>query len=885
MTPSRPSPLPIGTLTFLFTDIEGSTRLVSALGPAYGRLLERHQAIVRSAIEAAGGLEVSTDGDAFFVVFRSAVAAVTAAAAAQGSLASEQWPAEVGVVRVRMGIHTGEALLGGDDYVGLDVHRAARIAAAAHGGQVLVSAATSALASGSMPDGLQVRDLGEFRLKDLDQPERLAQLVGPGLAADFPPPRTLDIPSNLPAQMTSFVGREREVGEVCDLVRQSRLVTLTGPGGAGKTRLSLRVAEQLQPEYPGGAFFVELAPIRDAGMIPTTIAQSIGLREDPQRPVIDLLEEHLRDLRLLLVVDNFEQVVDGAPLLGRLLAAAPRLTVLVSSREVLHLRGEQEYPVPPLGVPDPSVHLPVEVLTRFDAVALFVQRARAVRPDFDLDEQNAPAVASICARLDGLPLAIELAAARIKLFDPVALLARLERSMTTLLASAVRDVPERQRTLRGAIAWSHDLLDTPERILFRRLAIFVGGCTIERAVAVCDPEDELGIDMIDALAALVDKSLLRRAGAPDGEPRFLMLGTIRDFGLERLAESEDGPAIRRRYEDHFVDLARAAEPELLGARSSAWLDRLDAERDNMRFAIQWAADDGRTDDALEAAGSLWRFWQQRGHLVEGRETLQALLDRPLAMSPTRARARALVGLGGVAYWQADIADAERAYAEAVEIERGIDDPRGLADALYNAGFVAALLGDHAGARAAHDEAIRIYESIGDRAGRLTVREALVFILLHSGDLPAARSVAEDNLAALRADDEPLRTASGLSALIAINLKDGAFEAAHACLREAIGTYRPTGDSQRISSLLTLGAALAFAEGDPVRAARISGAAAAIVESLGRIATPMQLLGVDDPVADARVALGDADFEAAYAAGRSLTLDEAVDLIEAVDGRT
>ena len=309
--------------------------------------------------------------------------------------------------------------------------------------------------------------------------------------------------------MTSFVGREHEIGEVCDLVRQSRLVTLTGPGGSGKTRLSLRVAEQLRPEYPGGVYFVELAPISDAGLIPTTIAQAIGLREDPQRPVVELLEAYLRDLHLLLVADNFEQVVDGAPLVGRLLGTAPHLTVLASSREVLHLRGEQEYPVPPLGVPDPNALPPLESLIRFDAVALFIQRARAVRPDFELDAQNASAVAAICARLDGLPLAIELAAARSKLLDPTAILARLDRSLT-LLTSTARDVPERQRTLRGAIAWSHDLLDAPERTLFRRLAIFVDGCTIDGALAVCDPDGELGLDMLDALGSLVDKSLLRR---------------------------------------------------------------------------------------------------------------------------------------------------------------------------------------------------------------------------------------------------------------------------------------------------------------------------------------------------------------------------------------
>ncbi len=872
----RAASLPVGTLTFLFTDIEGSTRLVAALGPAFGPLIERHHAVLRAAIEAAGGIEVSTEGDAFFVVFQSAVAAVKAAAAAQRSLAAEPWAPGVGAIRVRMGLHTGEGILGGDDYVGLDVHRAARIAAAAHGGQILASAATATIVRGSLPGDLRLRELGEFRLKDLDTPERLAQLSGPGLADDFPPPRTLETPSNLPAEVTSFVGREREVGEVCELVRRSRLVTLTGPGGSGKTRLSLRVAEQLRPEYAGGAFFVELAPISDAGLIPTTIAQAMGLREDPQRPVVELLETHLRDLHLLLVADNFEQVVGGALLVGRLLGTAPHLTVLASSREVLHLRGEQEYPVPPLGVPDSSALPPFESLTRFDAVALFIQRARAVRPDFELDAQNASAVAAICIRLDGLPLAIELAAARSKLFDPMAILSRLDRSLA-LLTSSARDVPERQRTLRGAIAWSHDLLDTPERTLFRRLAVFVGGCTGDGARAVCDPNDELGFDILDILGTLVDKSLLKPVRSPGGEPRFLMLETIREYGLERLTESGEAELIQRRHEDHFVALARAAEPELLGAHPTEWLDRLDAEQDDLRAAIQRAADDGRIEVALDTAAALWRFWQQRGHLVEARETLRALLDRPPAASPTKARARALGGLGSVAYWQADTTTARRAYAEAVDIERRLDDQAGLAEALYNAGFVDALIGDGPRARAVYDEAIRIYEAIGDRRGLLNVREALVFILLHSGDLSAARAVEQQTLADFRIAGESLRIASALSAVTAIDVLDGRFEAAHESLDEALAMFRAAGDMQRVSSLLTMAAALALGEGEPERAARLSGAAAVLMEPLGHVATPMQLLRMDDPVPAARAALGDQAFEAAYAAGRTLSLDEALEL--------
>jgi predicted ATPase/class 3 adenylate cyclase len=876
---SRASSLPSGTLTFLFSDIEGSTRLATALGAGWTPILERHQALLRTAFTAAGGVEIATEGDSFFVVFPSVPRAVEGAIAAQRALVAEPWPAAVGTIAVRIGLHTGEGVLGGDNYVGLDVHRAARISAAAHGGQVLVSGATAGLVQGSLPSGVSLRDLGEHRLKDLERPERLFQVDATDLRADFPPPRTLEAPTNLPAQITSFVGREEEVRAVQQLLKGTRLLTLTGPGGTGKTRLSLRVAEDVRTDFPGGTFLVELAPITDPSLIPATIAQSIGLREEPRRPVVDTVKDYLRDRRVLLVLDNFEQVVAGAAVVGELLGAAAGLTVLTSSREVLHVRGEQEYPVPPLGLPDIRNLPPIAELSHYDAVALFVQRARSVRPDFAVTNENAPAVAAICARLDGLPLAIELAAARTKVFTPDAILARLEKSLS-LLTSGVRDVPERQRTLRGAIDWSYDLLDPTEQALFRRLAIFVGGCTIDSAAAVCDPNGELGVDMLDALVSFVDKSLLRQNQADQGEPRFLMLETIREYGLERLGEGADDEAVRHQHQDHFSAVAQQAELELMGARPKELLDRLEIERDNLRAAIQRAADDGRIQLALDMAAALWRFWQQRGHLVEGRETLRGLLDRPAAAGPTGARARALGGLGGVAYWQADIAGAGHAYAEALEIEREIDDPHGLAGALYNAGFVAALTGDHVGARADYDEAIRIYETIGDRKGLVNVREALAFSMYHSGEFSTARALQEENLAAFRSSGEPFRVAGALSLLTGMNLKDRAFGAAHDTLGEAIGMFRKAGDMQRVVSLLIMAAALAIAENDPKRAALLSGAAAVLKEPLGDIATPIQLLGLEDPAPAARSELGDDAFEATYGAGRAMSLDQMIDLVQA-----
>ena len=872
--------LPTGTVTFLFTDIEGSTRLVSALGPAFGSVLDRHHAILRQAFEAAGGVEVSTEGDAFFVVFPSASGAVEGAAYAQRALAAEGWPEEAGSLRVRMGMHTGEGRLGGDNYVGLDVNRAARIANAGHGGQVLLSKATQGLVAGALAGGLVLRELGEFRLKDLEQPETLFQLSGPGLADEFPPLRTLDAPSNLPAQVTSFVGRDAEVDAVATLLHSARLVTLTGPGGTGKTRLSLGVAERLRHQFPGGTYFVELETLTDPELAGPEIARGLRLREDPKVTVVQQLESHLRDRTVLLVLDNLEQFRGGVPIVGTLLQAAPKLSVLATSREPLRIRGEHEFPVPPLGLPDPKVATSPEALSGFEAIALFVQRARAVRPDFAVTDSNAAAVAAICRRLDGLPLAIELAAARTKLFAPEAILARLEQSLA-FLASSARDLPERQRTLRGAIDWSYNLLDPGERQLFGRLAIFVGGWTVESAEAVCGPDGELGLDVLDALVSFVDRSLVVAAqadGAAGGEPRFRMLETIREYALERLAESPDAELVRRRHRHHFGVLALDAEPQLIDASQAAILDRLEAEKDNIRAAILRAAEDGRIELALDTAAALWRFWQQRSHLAEGRALLEGLLARPDAMARTKARARAVGALGGVIYWQGDFPTALQRYNEQVAIGRELDDPPGLADALYNAGFAATILGDLDQGQANYEEAIRIFKAAGDPKGLTRVREANVFLLLKRGAYAEARTLATENLEEFRRQGSRFRIANSLTQLGGVNLRDGAYPEARAAFAEAIALFREGGDMPGVVRLLFTSAAVANALGDFERSARIRGAADELKKPLGDIALPMQILGLEDPAIAARSALGDEAYQAAYEAGRRLTLDEVSKLV-------
>ncbi|MGH2465473.1 MAG: tetratricopeptide repeat protein [Candidatus Limnocylindrales bacterium] len=877
---SRSGVLPVGTLTFLFTDIEGSTKLVQALGPAFKPLLERHQALLRGAFREGGGVEIATEGDSFFVVFASAVAALTAVAAAQRLLSAEPWPPAAGLVRVRMGLHTGEGVRGGDNYVGLDVHRAARIAAAAHGGQVLVSAATGALAASGLPDDLRLVDLGEFRLKDLDRPERLLQLNVRGLADSFPPPRTLDTPTNLPTAVTTFVGREAEIDAVVALFQGARLVTLTGPGGTGKTRLGLRAAEALRTDFHDGVFFVDLAPIRDPSLVPATISTAVGVREDPGRPVIEVLEAHLRDRRLLLVLDNFEQILAGASVVARLLQAAPKIAILVTSREILHLSGEQEFAVAPLRAPDLGALPGVAALSTYDAVALFIQRARAVRSQFELTDENAVAVAGICARLEGLPLAIELAAARVKLFAPDAILARLDRRLATLTSSA-RDLPARQRTLRGAIDWSFDLLGPAERTLFERLGIFVGGCTIEDAQGVCDPDESLGIEILDGLASLVDKSLLRQSPGEAGEPRFGMLETIREYAIEQLAAGPDRDLVRRAHADYFARLAGGTQREATGMPDKGELDHLEHEHDNLRAALQSATEDGRIDLALTMAAALWRFWQQRAHLAEGRAVLDDLLGRPEGKAPTATRSAALGGLGGVAYWQGDFVAAGRAYAEALEIERALADPRGLAEALFNAGYVAAITADYPRARAEYEESLELYRSMGQSTGVLRVQEALVFLMFHQGDYAGAGTLQADNLRTFRELGEPFRIANALDLLAASQIMTDDLKAARTSLLEAVAIFDGSGDAQGIVRALVLTAILAVAAGEPKAAARICGVVERRKEPLGSVATPVEILRLDDPAAAARAQLGSEAFEHLVAEGRGLSLEAIVAIIGAL----
>nr|HET6901475.1 adenylate/guanylate cyclase domain-containing protein [Ktedonobacteraceae bacterium] len=576
--------LPTGTVTLLFTDIAGSTHLLTQLGDRYAHALAECRQVLRTAFGQWNGYVVDTQGDAFFVVFARATDAVSAAVAAQRALASHAFP-HGAVVQVRMGLHTGEPQRTAEGYVGLDVHRAARLMSAGHGGQVLLSQATCSLVEQELPEDTSLRDLGEHRLKDLGRPMRLFQLAIADLPADFPPLHTLEsFPNNLPVQPTLFLGREHEVAAIGGLLRreEARLVTLTGPGGTGKTRLALQVAANMSERFASGVFFVNLAPISDPALVVPTVAETLAVRERSGRSLLERLTEELRQREMLVLLDNFEQVVSAAEQVAALLSACPRLKMLVTSREVLHVRAEHEFPVPPLTVPDPD-HLPdLATLSHNVAVALFLQQAQAVKPDFHLTDTNARTIAELCTRLDGLPLAIELAAARMKLFSSRALLARLG-SRLSVLTSAARDVPTRQQTLRNTIAWSYNLLDVQEQWLFRQLSVFVGGCTMEAIEALCTLLGSESEPVLDTVTSLVDKSLLQHMEQQTGEePRFVMLETIREYAFECLESHGETEAARRAHATYFLRLAEEAERELGGPQQVRWLEQLEVEHDNLR---------------------------------------------------------------------------------------------------------------------------------------------------------------------------------------------------------------------------------------------------------------------------------------------------------------
>jgi predicted ATPase/class 3 adenylate cyclase len=877
MTDERSPDLPSGTVTFLFTDIEGSTRLLQRLGDRFPAVLKEHHELLRAEIDVEGGREVSTEGDSFFVVFRTAPEAVAAAVAMQRGLSEHPWP-EDGGLRVRMGLHTGEGMLEGGTYVGLDVHRAARIAAAGHGGQIVLSSASRGLVEHALPHGVALKDLGEHRLKDLSHAEHLFQVVIEGLPSDFPALRSLDArPNNLPVQATTFVGRERELAACRRLLGGSRLLTLTGPGGTGKTRLGLQVAAEELTEFADGAFFVALGPIADSALVPSTIAAALSVREESGSPLSDTLKAHLSDKELLLLLDNFEQVMEASSLLSELLGSAPRLKAIVTSREVLGLYGEQEMPVPPLGLPDPRRLPDLESLSQYEAVALFIERAMAARPDFAVTNENAPAVAEICVRLDGLPLAIELAAARTKILSPEAILSRLDRRLE-LLTRGARDLPARQRSLRGAIEWSYDLLGEAERRLFERVSVFRGGGTLEALDAVCDPQT-LEIDILDGLSSLVDKSLIRREETLGGEPRFRMLETIQEYGLERLNQSQDADVMLRRHAEHFLALAEEAEPEVEGPDQATWLDRLDLEQDNIRASLRWAIDWGEAETGLRMVAALWRFWQQRGYLSEGRRYADQLLEMPPGTASPAVRAKALGAAGSLAYWQNDYPATQARYEEALALSREDGDTRLIAEATYNIGFLPMIEGNDRAALALLEQSLELFRQLDDPVRIANVAGGIGMILGRSGDFQKALQLMEEAVTSIRKTGNKFALADELTGLAGVYHRLGRDEDARDAIVESLVLFREANNPSGIAVGLEAIGVIAVTAGRFERAIRLSAAAASIKEAIGGGAPPeliAQFLDVEDPRERARDVLTEEAIAKAWEEGGAMSIDEAVD---------
>lgn len=805
--------LPTGLLTLLFTDIEGSTRLLQQLGARYADLLRECRRLLRQSFHQGNGYEVDTQGDAFFVVFERAADAISSAIAAQRALFDAHWPDEV-TVRVRMGLHSGEPQPAEEGYIGLDVHQAARIMGAAHGGQVLLSQITCDLIASALPDGVSLRDLGAYRLKDIAGDRRLYQLVIPGLPADFPPPAALNSHRpfrNLPSPATSFVGREQELSVIGDYLRRAdvRLLTLIGLSGVGKTRLALRAAAEYSELFSDGLCYVGLEQVEDANEVLPAVAQALDIRVEKEQPLIRQVKETLRTRSLLLVLDNFEQVLPARTVIADLLANCTMLKVLVTSRVRLHLQAEHLIEVQPLSIPASGPALDLASLSHYAAIALFVQRAQAVEPGFQLTDENAPAVAGICRRLDGIALAIELAAARMRHFSPQRLLAHLEQGMSVLQRNAP-EAPARQQTLQAALAWSYNLLSPAEQAIFRRLSVCVGGATPEAVEYICTAAGALDGKVPGILEELVDKSMLHRA---EDDQRFWLLQTLREYAGERLAEAGEQETTRAAHARYFLSWVEHIVPLLSGAEQADWLDRLDLEYANIRAALEWMqAEDGlepeRAEQALRLCVALLGFWEIRGYMAEGLSFTERALARSQEAAPA-LRAQALHGAGFLALMLDDRTRAEALLLESQMVFRESGDREGMANILRLQGNLAIVNSQYKIARRLLEEAITIYRELGDSRMAASTREALAQVAIAQGDFTRARSLLERNLETYQRLKQQFSAAYTRYHLgRVLFLSRGEQVEAQQLLEESISLFREQGNKRLIAyALNTLGQVL------------------------------------------------------------------------------
>jgi predicted ATPase/class 3 adenylate cyclase len=882
--------LPTGTVTFLLTDVEGSTRLWDAHPEATRAAVARHDSLAASVIAAHEGVLVKSrgEGDSLFATFGRAADAVVAAVALQEALVVEEWPTPVSL-RVRMALHTGEADLREGDYYGAAVNRCARLRAAAHGGQVLLSGATRGLVQDCLPEGVSLRDLGLHRLRDLAQPEQIYLLHHPALPEVDAPLRSLQAFShNLPLQLTSFIGRERELAEVKRLLAGAPagppLVTLTGAGGTGKTRLSLQVAADLLEEYEDGVWLVQLAALSDPALVPQAVAAVLGVAEEPGKALTQSLAEYLRPKRVLLLLDNCEHLLAAcAAVADALLRSCPQVRVLASSREALGIAGEQTYRVPSLSVPDAKRLPPLARLTKFEAVRLFADRAALGQPTFAITEQNAPVVVHVCQRLDGIPLAIELAAARVKALPVEQIAARLDDCFRLLTGGSRMALP-RQQTLRATMDWSYHLLSEPERAMLRRLSVFAGGWSLEAAEQVtCD---EVGgrasggaptgggsrieaFEVLDLLTQLVEKSLVVY-GEQEGEARYRLAETVRQYGRERLLEMGEAAVLRGRHRDWFAALAERAGPELFGSEQPVWVRRLEREHDNLRAAMAWAVESGGAEVGLRMGGSLWRFWHIRGYAEEGREWLAAALSREGASERTRVRAQALDGAGVLALRAARTMGVEAAnahYQEMLAIGRELEDGQIISTALNGLGHTALLGGDGGRARPLLEQGLGLAREVGHPWEAAFALHCLGFLFVLQGDDDAAWPLLEESLGIRREHGDRWGLYWTLLVMAILAERQDNHAVARALLEECVAICREFGKVPELVALRGLAnaarvqgdVAAARAGYDEMRAiAQERGDRAALAESLfgvGSVAISQGELGAAYTLFDESLGIG------------------------------
>lgn len=920
--------LPTGTVAFLFTDIEGSTKLAQEHHEVLSALLTRHQEILKQAIEAHHGYLFQIVGDSFSVAFNTAKDALGAAIEAQRLLHNEGWsPAPI---KVRMGIHTGAAQLAEDTsvegpysgYATLALTQ--RIMSAAHGGQILLSQITHDLVWEQLPFEVTLRDMGEHHLKDLLHPLHLYQVIAADLPADFPPLKTLEsFPHNLPIQLTSFIGREYEVVEVKRLLSNTRLLTLIGPGGTGKTRLSLQIAQESLSSFIDGVWFVELAPLASPSLIPQTIGTIFGLRELPNIPILNIVTDYLRAKQSLLILDNCEHLIETcAKLSDHLLHSCPYLKIIASSRESLGIAGETAYRVPSLSLPN-QAQVRREALMESESVRLFVDRAAAVNPKFHLTEENASFVAQISRRLDGIPLALELAAARSSVFSPEQISSRLDDRFK-LLTGGSRTALERHQTLRALIDWSYDLLSNEEQRLLRYLSVFASGWTFEAAEAVCSD-----LDILSLLTQLVNKSLVM-ADEHVGITRYRLLETIRQYARDKLLEVRESEHVRNRHLDFFLKFAEEAEPHFNSPDEMKWVSRLEAEVDNLRAAIEWAMENN-VEITLRLGVALHLFWSRHGYEEEGRRLLGEALTRLKALSPvedeaahqrTLLQAKALNALGVLGFGLGDFLGSVKVFEQSVELSRQIGEKHTLSWALSYIGSASAFMGIVENSYSAAEEGLTLARQVGDKVllGLALINMAATAAMVHH-DPKTVQEYTEEGLQLLR--DIGARWAvamlsfgMGMSAaaqgnyaeayslfeaclplfselrdrhrvnmvhseLAHIERRQGHYAEAKPLYRETIQEWQRLGHRAAIAHQLECFAMIAKAQEEDEHAAKLFGAAEALRENINIPMTPFERVEYEREVNDLRANMDESAFAKAWAEGRALTMEQAVEYALAI----